>query len=241
MAKKGGAFSFFIKLIVFFGFLFYEYKMYEEYQKVKRGVESRKDTLYNKVANSFIRREDNFYLDKNYMKEDKSFKEKKRLEAEEKRLEELRKLEELKAIEEQKKLEAEKLAEEKLKENSLQVTTSSSESIEEKKDNKSIEKIVEKSKIQENIKKAEASKKINKTVTKENNESIPKGAVNIKKTKIESIEKTTKKCEDLPKIKIHEVERVKENLEVKKENISQNEQPKQEKNSGFKEVKMLEN
>ena len=38
MAKKGGAFSFFIKLVVFFGFLFYEYKMYEEYKKVKRGL-----------------------------------------------------------------------------------------------------------------------------------------------------------------------------------------------------------
>ena len=249
MTKKSGAFSFFIKLVVFFGFLFYEYQMYEEYKKVKRGVENKKETLFTKVSTSFIRREDNFYLDKNYIKEDKKFKEKKRLEAEEKRLEELRKLEELKAIEEQKKLEAEKLAEEKLKEDNLKNTIPTSPKvIEEKKDNKPVEKIVEKPKVQENVKKEEVSKKINKSVPKENKENIPKGAVNIKKTKIESIEKTTKKREDLPKVKIHEVERVVEKPKVKIEKVEENikqdiktEQPKQEKTNGFKEVKMLEN
>lgn len=249
MAKKGGAFSFFIKLVVFFGFLFYEYKMYEEYKKVKRGIENKKETLYTKVANSFVRREDNFYLDKNYMKEDRNFKAKKRLEAEEKRLEELRKLEELKAMEEQKKLEAEKLAEEKLKEDSSKdVAPNSNESIAEKKESKPIEKIVEKPKVQENIKKEEVVKKVNKTVSKESKENIPKGAVNIKKTKIESIEKTTKKREDLPKVKIHEVERKvekpKENIEIKEEKINlniKNEQPKKEKSSGFKEIEMLGN
>lgn len=253
MAKKGGAFSFFIKLVVFFGFLFYEYKMYEEYKKVKRGVENKKETLYTKVANSFVRREDNFYLDKNYMKEDRNFKEKKRLEAEEKRLEELRKLEELKAMEEQKKLEAEKLAEEKLEDklkedSSKDVAPHSNGSVAEKKESKPFEKIVEKPKVQESVKKEEVVKKVNKTVSKESKQNIPKGAVNIKKTKIESIEKTTKKREDLPKVKIHEVERKvekpKENIEIKEENINsniKNEQPKKEKSSGFKEIEMLGN
>ena len=249
MAKKGGAFSFFIKLVVLFGFLFYEYKMYEEYKKIKRGIENKKETLYTKVANSFVRREDNFYLDKNYMKEDRNFKAKKRLEAEEKRLEELRKLEELKAMEEQKKLEAEKLAEEKLKEDSLKdVTPNSNESVADKKESKPVEKIVEKPKVQESVKKEEVVKKFNKTVSKESKENIPKGAVNIKKTKIESIEKTTKKREDLPKVKIHEVERKvekpKENIEIKEEKINsniKNEQPKKEKSSGFKEIEMLGN
>ena len=111
-----------------------------------------------------------------------------------------------------------------------------------------VEKIVEKPKVQESVKKEEVVKKFNKTVSKESKENIPKGAVNIKKTKIESIEKTTKKREDLPKVKIHEVERKvekpKENIEIKEEKINsniKNEQPKKEKSSGFKEIEMLGN
>ena len=68
MGKKARVLGFFIKLALFIAFVFCEYKMYSEYKRSKSVLDFKKSAVNKEIKDSFLLREEDFYLDKVYLK-----------------------------------------------------------------------------------------------------------------------------------------------------------------------------
>lgn len=68
MSKKGSSLGILIKVSLIGVFIFYEYKMYEEYKRSKKNIEYSQKIINKEVKDSFLSRKENFYLDKDYQK-----------------------------------------------------------------------------------------------------------------------------------------------------------------------------
>lgn len=261
MDKKSNAFAFIVRGAVILGFFFFEHTIYKDFEKVKMGVDKRKQEMFDDIANSFIRRHSDFYLDKKYLKADFDFKEKKRIE-EENRILEYRRLQAEKLLKEQElKNQEENLNSEKIDNPNInkEVENKQTQDINQNKEDKTTDQ-VDKPVIKRETEKTDEKKEI-KTETKSESKPpkkvIPRGAVKVRVTKPVRLEDITHIPKDPPPpIKIHRVETNVYHLsddEPKKESV-QKEQPKEskkvtqkvtpikkEKSSSFKEVKMLDN
>ena len=68
MSRKRNTLGILIKVSLLGAFIFYEYKMYEEYKRSKKNIEYSQKIINEEVKNSFLSRKENFYLDKDYQK-----------------------------------------------------------------------------------------------------------------------------------------------------------------------------
>lgn len=59
---------FFIKLAVFIAFIVFEHRIYTEYKKSRDINTTRKNVINKEIKDSFLLREEGFYLDKSYLK-----------------------------------------------------------------------------------------------------------------------------------------------------------------------------
>ena len=68
MSRKRSTLEILIKASLLGAFIFYEYKMYEEYKRSKKNIEYSQKIINKEVKDSFLSRQENFYLDKDYQK-----------------------------------------------------------------------------------------------------------------------------------------------------------------------------
>lgn len=68
MSRKRSTLGILIKASLLGVFIFYEYKMYEEYKRSKKNIEYSQKVINKEVKASFLLRKENFYLDKDYQK-----------------------------------------------------------------------------------------------------------------------------------------------------------------------------
>ncbi|BBA51067.1 hypothetical protein [Fusobacterium varium] len=66
MGRKVNTLGILIKISILGVFIFYEYKMYEEYKRSKKNLEYGQKIINKEVRDSFLLRKENFYLDKDY-------------------------------------------------------------------------------------------------------------------------------------------------------------------------------
>lgn len=271
MAKKNGIFSLIVRGAVIFTFLFLEREMFREYEQIKKGVDGKRDAMFKEITGLFARREENFYLNKEYLKADFEFKERKRIEAEERRKAEIARILEYRRLQAEKLLKEQELKNQESNLNSEELNKQNTSNLDNKKINgeelnksnlnsQETEKNINKDNKTGNIIEKSNIKTEDKKENKPPKKIISKGAVKVRVTKPTRIEDVTEVPKEVRPITIHRVEtnvyRLSDDDDEKnkKTEKTQNSQTKEdkketqkltpikkEKNSSFKEIEILGN